>query len=74
MHVNSYTYLFIYIYLFIHLLYRLRRPPRSNVFHSFPRGWSMVRYRSRSNHNLYRCNKKGCNDNAKKIKARPTWL
>ena len=30
MHVNSYTYLFIYIYLFIHLLYRLRRPPRSN--------------------------------------------
>ena len=41
-------------------------------FHSFPRGCSMVRYRSRYNNNLYRCKEKGCN--AKKINARPTWL
>ena len=45
-------------------------------FHSqnFRCGWSMVRYRSRYNNNSYQCNEKGCNDNAKKIKARPTWL
>ena len=35
------------------------------------RGVSMVRHRSRYNENLYQYNKKGCNDNTKKIKA--TW-